>query len=162
MKYILYKFMKNINDFKKEKILISKDTKVLNPKNFTDKELIDDYNTILYAYTKSEKKEIADKYNITDLRIRPIQIEILKILREKRKDKNEFTKDDVINFFRFDIPETYNKMEAWLKEESNEFVEYLLEYYKERAKKIHSVNKSINDKHILRILSNIQKYLGHK
>ena len=162
MKYILYKFMKNINEFIFEKFLISKDTSILNPKDFTDEELMDDYNTVRNACTKAEKKEVADKYGITDLRIRPIQIEILKILREKRKDKKEFTKNDITNFMRFDIPETYNKMEAWLKEESNEFVEYLLEYYKERAKKIHSVNKSINDKHILRILSNIQKYLGHK
>lgn len=153
--------MKSINEFIFEKFLISKDTNILNPKDFTNEELMNDYNTVRNACTKAEKKEVADKYGITDLRIRPIQIEILKILREKRKDKKEFTKNDITNFMRFDIPETYNKLEVWLKEESNEFVEYLLEYYKERTKNIHPAKQSINDKYLLRMRANIQKYLGH-
>lgn len=151
--------MKTIDFYIQEKLVIKNDSSL---RKFTDEELMNDYETVHYAYTKAEKKAIADKYGITDLRIRPIELGILDILRENRKKKKDFTNDDIRNFFRYDIPDTYNKFEAYLKEESDEFVKYLLKRYKEKVNEKNIIGKfgmSIADKHLLKVYNNIKEYI---
>lgn len=151
--------MKTIDFYIQEKLVIRNDSSI---RKFTDEELENDYQEVNTAYTKAEKKVIADKYNCKDIRIRPIQIAILDKLRENRFKKKEFTDKDIRNFFRYDIPDTYNKFEAYLKEESNEFVKYLLDRYKEKVNKKDLTNKfgiSIADRHLLKVYDNIKKYI---
>ena len=133
--------------------------------DYSDKELMDDYNTVAMTYTKSEKQEIASKYGVAVIKIRDIQ---LAILRENRKNKKEFTKDDVINFLRYDIPDTYNKFEKYLDQEPIEFVEYLLQYYEDKINKDPRIKKyryypqalSYADRHLLKVYDNLKKFIG--
>ena len=151
--------MKTIDFYIQEKLVISKNIS----SNFSDEELEKDYHAVDMAYTKDEKKVIANKYGITEIRIRPIQIGILDLLRKNRFKKKEFTDKDIVNFFRYDIPDTYNKFEAYLKEESDEFVKYLLKRYKEKIDEKNIIGKfgiSIADRHLLKIYDNIKKYIA--
>ena len=156
--------MKQFITYISEKLTLSqKNVKISTPSGYTDEELINDYNKVSVAYTKAEKKEIADKYGCELLTIRPIQLLILDKLRENRQEKHEFTKTDIKCFFRYDIPDTYEKFKSYLSKEPDEFVEYLLEHYKKETKGINTYGSiSIADRHQLKILSNIQKYLGHE
>ena len=150
--------MKTIDFYIQEKLVISKDIS----SNFSDEELEKDYNKVWSAITKKEKEIIANKYGITEICIRPIQIGILDLLRKNRKNKKEFTDKDIVNFLRYDIPDTYNKFEAYLKEESNEFVKYLLKRYKEKINEKNIIGRfgiSIADRHLLKIYDNIKKYI---
>jgi len=153
--------MRNLNQFIVERLKINKDTKV-NPYEFSDEELMKDYNEISYAYTKAEKMPIAKKYGITTIRIKDIQQAILIKLRDNRHIKKDFTEDDVRNFFRLDVPERYNRMKEYLDQESTEFIEYLLEHLKEKAKKIRYPYLSYADKTLLNRIKNIEKYLNEK
>ena len=135
--------------------------------DFTDEEMVNDYNEVHFAYTKAEKKAIADKYGITDLRIRPIEIAILDLLRENRKKKKEFTKEDITNFFRYDIPDTYNKFAKYLDEEPIEFVEFMKQTQENIIDKNPRIKKyryypqalSYADRHQLKMYDNFVKYL---
>lgn len=151
--------MKTIDFYIQEKLVIKNDSSI---RKFTDEELDEDYNKVWSAITKKEKEVIANKYGITEIRIRPIQIGILDLLRKNRKNKKEFTDKDIVNFFRYDIPDTYNKFEDYLKEESDEFVKYLLKRYKEKIDEKNIIGKfgiSIADRHLLKIYDNIKKYI---
>lgn len=151
--------MKTIDFYIQEKLVIKNDSSI---RKFTDEELEKDYYKVWSATTKKEKEVIANKYGITEIRIRPIQIGILDLLRKNRKNKKEFTDKDIVNFFRYDIPDTYNKFEAYLKEESDEFVKYLLKRYKEKINEKNIIGKfgiSIADRHLLKIYDNIKKYI---
>ena len=98
--------MINLYNYIIEKLVINKNIGKVN--KFTDEELESDYNTVWHAITKNEKKVIADKYGVNIYKIRDIQIEILNILRENRKNKKEFTPNDSQNFFRYDISVRYD------------------------------------------------------
>ena len=158
--------MKQIVNYIFEKLILNKSVK----SGFTDEELMKDYNEVSYAYTKSEKKQIADKYGITILKIRDIQLAILDLLRKNRNKKKEFTNKDISNFFRYDIPDTYNKFIKYLDEEPIEFIEYLRQFYEEKINKEPRIKKyryypqmlSIADRHLLKILDNLEKYLQSK
>ena len=110
--------------------------------------------------TKNEKKVIADKYGVNIYKIRDIQIEILNILRENRKNKKEFTPNDSQNFFRYDIPDRYDKFKKYLEEESTEFVEWLFERYKNKFSKINTTYRSYADNHVIRVYNNLKRYLN--
>ena len=69
--------MQKLNIFLKE-ALIKKNTVVKT--EFTDEELLSDYNEIKYAYTKAEKLPIAKKYGVNAMRIKDIQIARIIIL----------------------------------------------------------------------------------
>lgn len=154
--------MNNIINFIQEKLKISSSSKI--NRSFTDEELKDDYSEITGAYLKSQKEPIAAKYNVTSIKIRDIQLAILDELRENRKNKKEFTTDDVRYFLKYDTPDSYVRYKTFLDKESKEFVEYLLEYYKNRGKNIspYAGRQSIADKYVLKKIANIQKYLGHQ
>lgn len=152
--------MKTLIDIIFERLKLSKDNQSPNTENMT-KELRDDYQTIGVAYTKAEKEPIAIKYNVSKLRIRDIQLAILDKLRELRQDKKEFDEDDVWDFNRYDVPDVYNKMVTYLDQEPIEFVEYLLDFWQIRAKKIrgHYSNVSSADRSILNRIKHLKKYL---
>ena len=152
--------MKDIKQILIEKLHINKDVKVI---GFTDEDLRKDYNEVWGALTKSEKKVIADKYGVTDIRIKPIQIAILDKLRENRFEKSEFTEDDIYDFFKYEITgSVYNKLKVYLDQEPKEFIEYLLEYYNKICNKYINVPPSmlsIAHKYNIKCLKNITRYL---
>ena len=152
--------MKDIKQILIEKLHINKDVKVI---GFTDEDLRKDYETVRWAYTKKEKMDIGDKYGVTDIRIRPIQIAILDKLRENRNNKKYFTEEDLHDFFKYDIAcSVYNKLKVYLDKESKEFIEYLLEYYNKIYKKYinkHPSTLSIAQKYNIKCLKNITRYL---
>lgn len=153
--------MKNLNTFIIERLKLTKDSKI-ELQTFSDEELMKDYDEITYACTKAEKLPIAKKYGVTTIRIKDIQQAILIKLRDNRHIKKDFTEDDVRNFFRLDVPERYNRMKEYLDQESTEFIEYLLEYLKEKAKKIRYPYLSYSDKTLLNRIKNIEKYVNEK
>ena len=75
--------MKTIDFYIQEKLVIKNDSSI---RKFTDEELEKDYYKVWSATTKKEKEVIANKYGITEIRIRPIQIGILDLLRKNRKN----------------------------------------------------------------------------
>ena len=150
--------MINFYNYIIEKLVINKNIGKVN--KFTDEELESDYNTVYHAITKNEKKVIADKYGVNIYKIRDIQIEILNILRENRKNKKEFTPNDSQNFFRYDIPDRYDKFKKYLEEESIEFVEWLFERYKNKVSKINTAYRSYADNHVIRVYNNLKRYLN--
>ena len=154
--------MNNIINFIQEKLKISSSSKI--NRSFTDEELKDDYSEITGAYLKSQKEPIAAKYNVTSIKIRDIQLAILDELRENRKNKKEFTTDDVRYFIKYNAPDSYTRYKSYLDKESKEFVEYLLEYYKNRGKNIspYPGKQSMADKYVLKKINHLQKYLRHQ
>lgn len=150
--------MINLYNYIIEKLVINKNIGKVN--KFTDEELESDYNTVWDAITKNEKKVIADKYGVNIYKIRDIQIEILNILRENRKNKKEFTPNDSQNFFRYDISVRYDEFKKYLEEESTEFVEWLFERYKNKVSKINTAYRSYADNHVIRVYNNLKRYLN--
>ena len=53
-------------------------------------------------------------------------------------------------------------MKEYLDQESIEFIEYLLEHLKEKAKKIRYPYLSVADRALLNKIKNIEKYLNEK
>lgn len=129
-------------------------------KEYTDEELRKDYDKVWWATTKKEKQEVADKYGCSIIKIKDIQQEILKILKENRQNKKEFDDNDMKDFFRMEIPDKqWNK---YLKEEPIEFVEYLYNYYDKKTKGIqhrYPSTLSIADRRSLKLLNIFKKYL---
>lgn len=150
-----------------EKMVITKDTK---EKQISDEELENDYQTVRNAFTKSEKKGIADKYGCTDYRIKPIMDIILDKFRENRQYKKEFTPDDIKHFFRYDPPETYDKFKKFLEQEPDVFIVYFYEYYEEKINNNKMIKKyryspnllSYADRRTLKIFDNLKKYIKEK
>ena len=159
--------MKQINDFILEKLIINKSSKI---KSISDEELENDYQTVRNAYTKAEKKEIADKYGCTDLRIKPIMDVILDKFRENRHNKKEFTIEDIRHFFRYDPPETYDKFKKFLDEEPEEFIIYFFNFYEDKVKNNKMIQKykyqpnllSYADRRSLKLVNNLRKYMEEK
>lgn len=153
--------MKSLKEIIIEKLKLSKDIS-FGQSSFNDEELRNDYDTVAGAYTKAEKDPFKEKYGVDSNKIRDIQEVILDKLRENRHNKKEFTKTDISNFLRLHSPERYDQYIKYLDQEPIDFVEYLLEYYKERGKNINPGRMSIHDRYILKKISDLQKYLGHK
>lgn len=152
-------FMKQLNDYIIEKFKINSNT--VNNNDFKDEELMDDYETVNMAFSKSEKKPFMDKYGVEINKIKDIQLDILNRLRENRQKKKEFNDEDVKFFMRFDIPwGKYDKAKEYLDKEPRDFLEYVLEYYEKKTKKIHPTRQSIADKYTLKIYNSLKKYLG--
>ena len=154
--------MKYLKNFITEKLVINANSKI---KEYSDEELMNDYKEVWGATTKQEKKDIADKYGVTILKIRDIQLHILEILRQNRFKKKEFTREDIINFFHFEPPE--REFEEYLKKEPKEFVQYLLDYYEDYTKQIRNKVRlsgrlsslSIADRSKLRTYNKIKDFM---
>ena len=149
--------MKKLNQFITEKLKLGKNHII---KKFDDDELRKDYEAIHWATLKSEKYDMCKKYGFAlTNRFGEIQLEILKLLRENRFNKNEFDDKDVRDFFRFDISD--KKFIDYLKEESDQFVNFLYDYFDE---KVQQSNKkliiSASTKRLYKLFDIIKKYLN--
>ncbi len=159
--------MKTITNYIFEKFRIGKDTEIKDD-TFSVEELRKDYSEVGGAYTKAEKDEFKLKYGVDSNKIRNIQLVILDHLRALRHQKKKFDKNDFIDFIRFDLTsDKYENWKSYLEQEPDEFVEFLLDYYK--REKIARINTdlppsrlSYADRSVLRIFNNLKKYLGHE
>lgn len=165
--------MKLINNYISEKLIINANSQ---KKTYSDEELMNDYNEVWGAITKTEKKTIADKYGISIIKIKDIQLHILDLLRENRHKKNpkDFTIDDILNFNRFDVPKTvYKKFSEYLDKEPIEFVEFMKQYVNDKIEKDPRLKKnrynpnryssyvsSLADRNLLKWYENLEKYLN--
>lgn len=154
--------MKQITNYIKEGLKIGSNTKVNQRGSFTDEELRDDYEKAKEAYTKIEKDELKEKYGINTNKIRDIQIEILDYLRDNRNKKNQFDDKDIIDFIRYELPTRYEKIEEYFKQESENFLKYVLTFYRKKARRINSnpSHQSPNDKYVLQRIKALEKYLN--
>lgn len=147
--------MKNINNYISEKLNV-KDIKI---KNFTDEELLNDYETVRMAYTKKEKEPLAIKYDVSSIKMRDIELAILDKLRENRFNKKEYERQDISNFYKYDIPDRYDRLKIYLDKEPKEFIKYLLDFLIDKAKKYNKNYLSPANKHTIRTIANLKKYL---
>lgn len=154
--------MKKLTEHIIEALKIGSKSKVNQKGNFTDEELRDDYNEVAGAYTKAEKDTFKLKYGVNTNKIRDIQIEILNYLRDNRNKKTQFDDDDAKYFIRYDLPMKYEKIEEYFKQESEKFLEYVLDFYRKKARRINPNpnHQSYNDKYILKRIAQLEKYLG--
>ena len=146
--------MKQLKTILLEKLIINANTHI---RKFTDEELVNDYKAVWDSFSISEKKPYKEKYGVHSNKKEDIMKVILDRLRENRNKKKEFEVQDLTNFFRYDIPENYPKFKTYREMESKEFIEYMLEKYKEKllTKSIHS---SIY-KHTQKRIKQIEIYL---
>ena len=128
--------MKQLKTILLEKLIINANTHI---RKFTDEELVNDYKAVWDSFSISEKKPYKEKYGVHSNKKEDIMKVILDRLRE--------------NFFRYDIPENYPKFKTYLEMESKEFIEYMLEKYKEKllTKSIHSSTYKYTQKRIKQI-----------
>lgn len=98
-------------------------------KEFDVEMLHKDYESAEWA-TGQEKKDLMEKYGVNSKKKADIQAVILKALQESRKNKKEFSQDDVNDFYRLD-----GRLENNLKDEGIDFVEYFKDYLYEGLKK---------------------------
>ncbi len=161
--------MKQLDLFILEKLHLGK---TLHPDNIIldDNVLMDDYGEVASATTKAEKLKIANKYGIKSNKIREIQLAILDILRDNRHNKKDFTDLDIRAFFRYDVPDSYNKLKEYLDKEPIEFVEFLKEHTNKLIDKNPYVKKyqfaperlSYADRRLINRRNNLEKYLNSK
>ena len=154
--------MKKLTEHITEALKIGSKSKVNQKGNFTDEELMYDYDEVAGAYTKAEKDAFKLKYGVNTNKIRDIQIEILNYLRDNRNKKTQFDAVDVKYFIRYDLPMKYEKIEEYFKQESEKFLKYVLDFYRKKAKRINpnTNHQSYNDKYTLKRIAQLEKYLG--
>ena len=135
----------------------------------TYEEITRDYDVADSLPTAPIKRQLASKYNAASSKAADIKNAILLEAREVRKERTEFTEEDVKWFNRLATIEMYKKAVEWLSQENRMFVEYLLSYYKEHlvnAKlfdKLHFVNErydfSYSQKSLMKKYINTERYL---
>lgn len=153
--------MKKINQFIQEKLRLDRNININT--SFSDEELRKDYSEVSGAYTKAEKQKFCEKYDIISTKIREIQLVILDHLRENRKNKKEFTKEDFQDIIRYDLPEKYEKFIEYLDKEPIKFVKFLLKTYENIIQRNHIsiLNpRSIADKYKVKRYNQLKKYLN--
>lgn len=157
-----------------EALKVSSKTKVTK-QAFTDDELRDDYERVKGCFSKSEKLPFMQKYDVSANKIEVICQKILELLRENRKNKDEFDEKDVMFFYRMNIPDTpYRKSEAFFDEEPIEFIKYIKSYFENESEHFKRARQSLRrfgsfsrisiaDRHQLNMYNNVIKYLDeHK
>ena len=110
--------------------------------------------------TKAEKEKFSMKYGINTNKIREIQIVILNYLRDNRQKKKEFEITDFQNFTKYDLPEKYEKLKEYLDKETEEFLKFVLHKYKELFDISRYNERSIAGRHVMKRISQLEKYLG--
>lgn len=147
--------MKNLTKHIQEALKIGKDFKY-DGIAFTDNELRDDYKKVDQCIYKKEKQEYADKYNVSSVKIKDIQLAILDILKKNRQKKDKFDDDDVLDFIRLNIPE--KNWPEYFDEEPIEFIQTLFDFFefKYRVRHISSLKK------LRRSLSSDEKLLDRR
>lgn len=86
-------------------------------------DMVDDYDAVENMNLKA-RKEMGAKYGLDSGKTKEIQKAILLQMREERKNRKAFTRDDVKYYIRLDIPE-----KTKLDFECPEFILYLKDYY---------------------------------
>lgn len=169
--YIQEKLKINETSFMLEKLKITSNTKVNAKQSFTDEELMDDYNRVDGSYTKAEKQKFANKYDVNSNKFKEIQAVILDKLRENRHNKKDFNENDVIYFYRMNIPDTpYRKAKEFFDKEPIEFIEYLKSYFENESEYFKKARAAFRrfgsfsrisgaDRHQLNMYNNVIKYL---
>jgi len=112
---------------------MKKFTEFFESSKFSDEELYNDYKKASDV-TGQEKKDLISKYGIETKKAQDIKNKILNILKENRKNKKNFTDQDVLDFQRLHDYVTSRMVEG-LKDESKEFATYLKNYYFEILKR---------------------------
>lgn len=107
----------------------------INEAKYSFSELTVDYDAIEYAYTKAEKKTIADKYGCTSMKKTDIQSAILDAIRNERSSRKKFTDEDVRWYHRLGMYDLYKKQAELMSKESKDFLIYLKDYYWNNLKK---------------------------
>ena len=163
--------MININNFIQEKLKINSKSKVNTKQTFTDEELRNDYKEVKNAFSKSEKIPFMQKYDVDANKIEVICQKILELLRENRHNKKDYNKDDAIDFYRMNIPDTpYRKSKEYFEKEPIEFIEYLKSYFENESSAFRNAREmfrrfgrmssiSIANRHQLNMYNNVIKYL---
>lgn len=134
---------------------------------FSVEELHKDYEAADGA-TGQEKKDLIQKYNVNSKKTKDIRMAILIKLQELRKNKKEFTEEDLRDFSR--MYESDAQMIEQLKKESIEFATYLrdnqFEYLKKRkldkyanVTSLNSYMLSIADKYQIKKYQKINDYV---
>lgn len=134
-------------------------------------ELINDYKVLDEYPDMKTKKALATKYGIESKKATEIQKMVLIAMRNERKTRTTFDSDDIKYFYRFDIPETYNKAVSYYEEESIEFIKFLVEYNYDFVCKKNLQNKleyansrnsyyvSIADKYVMKRYLNVKRFV---
>ncbi len=165
--------MKNLKDILIEGFQINKNTRPIGDKEYSDEELLNDYDEVWHTFSLSEKKPYQHKYGVKSNKKEDIQIAIAQKLKENRRKKTDFDDQDRRNFYNlsFKARDFYK----YLDEEPIEFVKYLFNYYENLAKKKHilqylylihmrdwNYKLSYADKDLLLEYEKLQKYLVNK
>lgn len=133
---------------------------------FSKEELHTDYQKAS-DMTGQEKKDLIAKYGVESKKAQDIKNRILEILRELRREKKNFDKEDITDFLRLHDYVTTRMIEG-LKEEAKEFSTYLKDYYFERLKSrklenyalttsLNNYRLSIVDKDLIKTYQKISK-----
>lgn len=134
---------------------------------FSKEELHADYQKVSDV-TGQEKKDLIAKYGVESKKAQDIKNRILEILRELRREKKNFDKEDITDFLRLHDYVTSRMIEG-LKEEAKEFSTYLKDYYFERLKSrkleswalvtsgLNNYRLSIADKDLIKTYQKISK-----
>lgn len=133
---------------------------------FSKEELHADYQKASDV-TGQEKKDLIAKYGVESKKAQDIKNRILEILRELRKEKKNFDKEDITDFLRLHDYVTTRMIEG-LKEEAKEFTTYLKDYYFDRLKSrklenyalttsLNNYRLSIADKDLIKTYQKISK-----
>lgn len=131
-------------------------------KNLSTQKNIEELNND-FENVYSNKKELAIKYNAKSNKIKDVEYAIVLAMREERNSRTEFDRSDIMNFYRFDFPD--KDLHTYLKEESIEFVKYLLDYLSDSLNKkrlkpgMSTYGLSPADKYLLKRYSKVLDYL---
>ena len=131
---------------------------------FSDEELREDYKKIQEIDSKAEKTVLKEKYNVDTYKSADIERAILLQLQSNRGRKKEFSKEDFREWIRL-YPNigTYKTLTNSLKDESQEFIDYIKSIYKDKVETLSSKKYlSYADEYQLDIYKNIRKYENEK
>jgi hypothetical protein len=131
---------------------------------FPETELIDDYQVAADLMDAKDKKRLAAKYEVNSNKAADIQTKILGLIQQHRHGKTAFTGDDIKYWSRlYPNRGNYQKMKEALENESDIFVDFLLQKHKEKADKvINRTNLSLRDKSIIVDYKNIVRFTNEK
>lgn len=132
--------------------------------DFTEEEMISDYNKLNGYVDNALKKELSQKYGIESKKTSEISEKILRGIQDKRKLKNVFTKDD-LRWWRRLYPNTgtFANMKRALEAESQVFVNFVAsEYKKDYDRVIGNRMQSMADKSQITDYKNVVRYLNEK
>lgn len=110
-------------------------TQYITEKLMSLEEMISDYTNLVESPDTTTKKNLASKYGIVSKKAADIQQAILIAMRNERKDRHNFTEDDILYFRRLSgMPSRYKTLCVWLEDESLDFVKFMKDFYEQKLK----------------------------